>query len=348
MPSSREETAWNQIALFLLTVGILILCGFLLHPFLSAIVGAIVLAVVTQRPYDHLAERLKNRTAAAILTLIIVTLSIIVPGFILAQHVGKQAFKAVRSLNRDDAQQKILDLVEKHPAIASRIETATDNIDLDNMTQSVTRYFGARLGGFFSNSVAAVTQLVIMLFILFFLYRDRELALVFLRSILPLSDPETTELLSRVNDTIYATALGRCVIAAVQGCLAGLAFWVLGVPVAILWALLTVVVSFIPAFGSVLVWAPIAIYLGLTGHWGKAALLAVWGGIIVSTIDNFLYPILVGGHLRMHTVAILLSILGGVAVFGLPGLILGPVILTLGDTLLAIWRTRTSQLTAIS
>jgi predicted PurR-regulated permease PerM len=96
----------------------------------------------------------------------------------------------------------------------------------------------------------------------------------------------------------------------------------------------------IPAFGSYLVWVPIAIYLGLSGHWGKAALLAVWGSVIVSTIDNFLYPILVGTRLRSHTAAILLSILGGIAAFGIPGIILGPVIFTIAATLLDFWHAR--------
>jgi predicted PurR-regulated permease PerM len=99
----------------------------------------------------------------------------------------------------------------------------------------------------------------------------------------------------------------------------------------------------IPAFGSFLVWGPVAIYLGLNGHLGKAALLAIWGGLIVSTIDNILYPILIGSHLRAHTVTILLSILGGIALFGPIGIVLGPVLFTVATTLLDIWRTRTQS-----
>jgi predicted PurR-regulated permease PerM len=99
----------------------------------------------------------------------------------------------------------------------------------------------------------------------------------------------------------------------------------------------------IPGFGSFLVWGPVAIYLGLTGHWGKAALLGLWGAVIVSTIDNILYPILVGSHMRAHTATILLSILGGIAVFGPIGIVLGPVLFTLASTLLDIWHARTSR-----
>ena len=88
---------------------------------------------------------------------------------------------------------------------------------------------------------------------------------------------------------------------------------------------------------------PVAIYLGLTGHWGKAALLAIWGGLIVSTIDNILYPVLVGSHLRAHTATILLSVLGGIALFGPIGIVLGPVLFTITTTLLDIWHRRTTH-----
>ncbi len=180
-----------------------------------------------------------------------------------------------------------------------------------------------------------------MLFVLFFPSpRPRAQHLSSLRALLPLRDDETDELLHRVGDTILATALGRLTIAAVQGVLAGLAFWVLGVPGVILWAFTLTACAMIPAFGSFLVWGPIAIFLGFSGHWGKAALLALWGGLIVSTIDNILYPILVGSHLRSHTTTILLSVLGGIALFGPIGIVLGPVLFTLADTLLEIWHTR--------
>jgi predicted PurR-regulated permease PerM len=107
--------------------------------------------------------------------------------------------------------------------------------------------------------------------------------------------------------------------------------------------MLTGVMAMVPAFGAFLVWVPIALFLGFTGHWGKAALLAVWGGAIVSTIDNFLYPVMVGPQLRQHTVAVLLSILGGIALFGVTGIILGPLAFTTATTLLEIWKARTAS-----
>jgi predicted PurR-regulated permease PerM len=340
MQNSRRESPWKQITLFLLTIGVLALCALLLQPFFSAIVVALVLAVVTRRPYDWLVSKIKNRSACAAISLIVITLAVIVPTFFLAQELGRQAFATINDFRSGAHHEKITGFIANRPGLAARIESITSSIDVDN---TVREGVGSHLADLLGNSVRIITQLIIMLFLLFFLLRDRALALTALRSMLPLHSDETTELMNRVGDTILASALGRLVIAAVQGILAGLAFWVLGVPAVMLWAFTLTVCALIPAFGTFLVWGPVAIYLGLNGHWGKAALLAIWGGLIVSTIDNILYPILVGSHLRAHTAAILLSVLGGIAVFGPIGIVLGPVLFTIADTLLDIWHARTNQ-----
>jgi predicted PurR-regulated permease PerM len=337
-----REAPWKQITLFLLTLGTLVLCALLLQPFSSAIVGAIVLAVVIQRPYDWLATKIPNRSACATVALIIVILAVIVPTFFLAQDLGEQALAAVAALRSNASQQKISDFIANRPLLASRLEAFTDSIDVNNAAHVTAGFLASRLVGLFGNSIRVITQLVVMLFLLFFLLRDRTIAIISLRAILPLREDETSELLERVGDTIFATAVGRLAIALVQGVLAGLAFWVLGVPGVMLWAFTLTAFAMIPAFGAFCVWGPVAIYLGLNGHWGKAAILAVWGGFIVSTIDNILYPILVGSHLRAHTVIILISILGGIAVFGPIGIVLGPVLFTIAATLLDIWRARTN------
>ena len=343
MQESRQETPWKQISLFLLTLAVLVLCALLLHPFFSAIVGAIILAVITRYPYNWLASKIKNRSLCAAIALVVVTLAVIIPTFVLARELGKQAYDTVNSFRNGGHQDKLSSFIADRPELAARIETFTSSIDVNNAARTTASYVGGNVAGILGNSIRIITQLVVMLFLLFFLFRDRAIALASLRWLLPLREDETTELIERVGDTILATALGRLTIAAVQGILAGLAFWVLGVPGVILWAFTLTACAMIPAFGSFLVWGPVAIYLGLAGHWGKAALLAIWGGLIVSTIDNILYPILVGSHLRAHTATILLSILGGIALFGPIGIVLGPVLFTVATTLLDIWHTRTNQ-----
>ena len=283
----------------------------------------------------------KNPTLAATLGVVGVTLSIITPAFFLVEELARQVLYAVNLLRSGAPQQRLADLLSTHPAIASRLESAARQIDLGRGSQNIAGYVASHLAGVVGNTFGALTQLVIMIFILFFLYRDHRLATESLRATLPLDESEKDLLLTRISDTIHATALGRVAVAAVQGFLSGLAFWVLGVDSPVFWGIITVLVAIVPAVGASLIWIPVAIYLALTGHWVKAGLLLAWGGLVVSTIDNFLYPVLVGSRLQQHTVVVLISVIGAIALFGFPGLIIGPVLLTLAKTMLELWAQRT-------
>ena len=344
MQSGSEANLWKQIALFLITLGILIVVAFIIKPFLPALVGAIVIAVITAQPYHWLARKIASPNLRATTALFLIILSIILLTFFLTQSVGEQIANVITALRSETTQQQVTAFFGRHPVLAARILALSNNIDLPQTTRSAAAYFGSKLALLIGGSIGVITQIVVMLFILFFLFRDRVLAETFARSLLPLEEDECTLLLDRLRGTINATALGRLAIATVQGTLAGLAYWTLGVPNAFLWGMLTGVMAMIPAFGAFLVWVPIGLFLGLTGHWGKAALLAIWGGAIVSTIDNFLYPMMVGSQLRQHSVAVLLSILGGIALFGITGIILGPLTFTTMTTLLEIWKARTARL----
>lgn len=335
----HQEFSWQNVTLFLLTITVLVICALLLHPFFSAIVGAIAIAIVTRRPYDWLLGKIRNPDACAGVSVLLVLIAIVIPTYFLGQKLLSQAFDAVNTFRSEATQHHIAAFIHRHPDLQRHISS----IDSGDAARAIASYLGGHITAFIGSSIHTISELVIMLFILFFLYRDRLLALTFLRSILPLYEDETTELLLRLDNTIFATALGRLVIAAIQGILAGVAYWFLGVSQVVLLTFTTAVVAFIPAFGTLLVWAPVALYLGFTGHWGKAAILALWGGVIVSSIDNFLYPVLIGSRIRSHTVTILLSILGGVALFGVTGIILGPVTFTAARTLLDFWRKRSAE-----
>jgi predicted PurR-regulated permease PerM len=176
---------------------------------------------------------------------------------------------------------------------------------------------------------------------LFFLLRDRRLALQSLRELLPLSNREADVLLRRIRDTIHATVFGTVVVAIVQGTLGGLMFWLLGLPGALLWGVIMALLALIPVLGAFVVWVPAAIFLAVEGSWGKALLLTGWGTLVVGTIDNLLYPLLVGNKLRLHTLPVFFAIVGGLAVFGAAGVILGPVVLAVTLGLIDIWKSRT-------
>ena len=144
--------------------------------------------------------------------------------------------------------------------------------------------------------------------------------------------------MERATEVVGASVYGVLAIAVIQGTLGGLAFWALGVPSAIVWGVVMTFLSMIPMLGAFLVWVPAAIYLALTGHYVKAIFLVVWGTLVIGMIDNFLRPKLVGGRTRLHELLIFFAVLGGLQVFGVLGIVLGPVVLALAMSLIEVFR----------
>ncbi|MCI0539005.1 MAG: AI-2E family transporter, partial [Verrucomicrobiales bacterium] len=192
-------------------------------------------------------------------------------------------------------------------------------------------------------SLKFAVQLLITFLVLFYFFRDHRPALEALRKILPLSHAEAGELFKDVDDTIYATIYGTLLVALIQGTLGGLMFWWLGLTAPLLWGIAMALLATVPILGAFVIWIPAAIYLALEGQWIKAVILTVWGTVVIGLIDNLLYPVFVGQRLRLHTLPVFISILGGLLLFGASGLILGPMTLAITLALLNVWRRRTAR-----
>jgi predicted PurR-regulated permease PerM len=346
--TARSEFDWKNLTLFLITAGAVTVCALMLRPFLPAVTGAVVLAIVTQRPHQWITARQRSATLAATTSLILVTLCIIGPAIFIAQRLGHHLLAAIRSIQNGTAERGFQEFLNRSPRIADMLQYFLNNVSLSQAVDKSAGFVAARLASVLGGSVTAVTQIIIMLFLLFFLYRDRELGRSVLRSILPLKDGEADYLLSHIAETIRATVLGRCVIAGTQGLVAGVTFASLGISGASLLGIVTALFAMVPSFGAFVVWLPVAIYLAATHHWVRAAILVAVGSLIISTLDNFLYPVLVGSRLRLHTVPIFLSILGGIWLFGISGLVLGPIVFTLTQSLLLIWHQKITPDTTTS
>jgi predicted PurR-regulated permease PerM len=283
---------------------------------------------------------MRNATAAASSALVLVTISIIAPVLVLGQFFVRQAIVSVQMLQDAGGKRSFDFLLERFPPLARAIEHSSEFITLGDVVQRAAQFVGSHLIAVLSNSVEAISQLIIMLFLLFFLYRDEETMTRVFTRLLPLTGSETRVLMKRLGDTLNATVVGRIVVATIQGIVAGALFAFLGVRAAAVLALLTTVLGLIPPFGPYVVWIPVALWLGLTGHWIKMVVLLGAGTLIISSLDNFLYPALVGAHLRQHTAFVFLSILGGIWLFGISGVVIGPLMFSASEALLAIWRSR--------
>ena len=186
------------------------------------------------------------------------------------------------------------------------------------------------------NVAGAVVSFVFVIFAMFLLFRDGDRIVARIPDLLPFERARSEALLARVRDVIYGSVYGVVVIAVVQGALCGGIFWILGIPSAALWGMVTVVTSVLPVVGAAGVWAPGAVYLAATGHWTRAIILAVFGTAVISTVDNFLRPRLVGGRVGLSELVMFFSLLGGLQVFGVLGIVLGPVLFAIAGAILDV------------
>jgi predicted PurR-regulated permease PerM len=347
--SNKNEQGWfNRVHVLILMLGIatllaLYICYLIVQPFMPAITIAVAAAVATRRPHDWLRRHLHSETAAAAVSVALLAGLIVVPLGLLLTYLIRQIITGIQGWQAGGGLSEWRSIVHLPLSIGRALDWAQANLDLQAQFLSIGKSLAGQAANLLTGSINLVTQLVIMLFVLFFLYRDRDKALNALRHLLPLSAEETGRMGARIEGTILAIVNGSLLVASVQALLAGVMYMTLGISAPVIWGCATFIVALIPMFGTVMVWGPLALFLALSGSWVKAIILVIWGVVVVSSIDNFLYPYLVGDRLRLHTIPTLFAILGGIQLFGPAGLILGPVAVAVALGLLDIWKLRTSD-----
>jgi len=329
------------LTLILATLLALYVCYRIVEPFIPPIAFALALVVATQRPYRWLRTKLRSPNLAAAVALLLVLTLIIGPAVFLGTYLVQNAIHSINEIRTADSSWRTM--VEGQPVLASLLHWAEANLDLETHITRAAEGIASHATGFLKGSASIVTQLGITLFVLFFMYRDCNSGLEAMYRLVPLSRSEAHRMFQHVAQTLRATVNGSLTVGAVQALMAGLMYASLGVPGSIVWAAATFFAALVPVFGTALIWGPITLFLLLTGSWGKALILLAWGCAAIGMIDNFLYPFLVGGKLRLHTVPTFFSIVGGVALFGASGLILGPMTLAITIGLIDIWWRRTAE-----
>lgn len=332
---SRSRAA--AIVLFAATILGIYCCYRLALPFLPALVWALALAVLFTPSHRLIESRIKQPSVAAAITVLMVGLIVAVPAIFVGQRLVMESARGAKIIQTKVESGEWRRAIETQPRLAPLAGWIEKEVDLPGAVQDLASWLTATAGSIVRGSVIQVIGFVLTFYLLFYFLRDRRMALLSLRSMVPLSEWEMDRLFGRVGDTIYATIYGTLVVSAVQGLLGGLMFWWLGMPAPLLWGVVMGLLAVVPVLGAFVVWIPAALFLALEGSWGRALILTLWGGVVVGGVDNLLYPILVGDRLKMHTVLAFISVVGGLIVFGPSGLILGPVALTITTELLAIW-----------
>jgi predicted PurR-regulated permease PerM len=317
------------------------LCYRLAIPFLPALAWALALAVLFAPLQRWLESKVKHPGFAAVLSILTAALILVVPVTFVGQRLVVEAAKGAEIIRTNVESGAWRRIIDAQPRIAPIAEWVEQRLDLAGSVRMLAAWLTTAGGSIVKGSVVQVIGFCLTFYVLFYFLRDRREALRSLCSLSPLSDAEMERLFKRVSDTIYASIYGTIAVAAVQGTLGGLMFWWLGLPAPLLWGVVMTLLAVVPVLGAFIVWIPAALLLALQGSWGKALLLSLWGGIVVGGVDNLLRPILVGNRLKLHTLLVFISVVGGLMLFGAAGLILGPLALTLTTGLLEIWRERT-------
>jgi predicted PurR-regulated permease PerM len=331
-----SRTRIRAIALALLAGVGIYLCYRLAQPCVPSLVWAGALALVFNPLQRCIEARVKRPNLAAAVSLVIIGLLVVAPATWFAQKLAEQATSVPENIQKQIAAGKWHIRGDEHPHLAHFLALVERQVSSPENASMAATWLKTMLSRLVKESAIAAVQVSLTLYFLFYFLRDRARVLKAIRSFLPLSDSETDTLFCRVNDTIHATLRGMLALSALQGVLGGLMFWWLGVPSPWFWALVAAVFAFVPVVDTFVLWLPAAVFLGLEGRWGGAFGVAALGSLLVRGIENFLYPVLVKDRLRVPSVSIFVSLVGGLLLFGWSGLVLGPVILTVTSALLEI------------
>ena len=340
------STRWSRehclvLVLAGVTVLALYLCFRLLEPFLPALAWALALAVVFHPLHRRIEARVSNPDVAAGITLASIVLLLAIPVGYTLRNVVQNASGGLQSIQVDSAEERWREGLARFPRLAEFVHWLETRTEVRREVEKAIAATTASLTSWLSGSIRALGMLLITLFTLYFFLRDRRSGLRALRALVPLSDSEIAEVFDRVAATIQATVFGSLMVAVIQGVLGGVIFVLLGLPAPALWGAVMGLLALVPWAGTFLIWLPTAVFLALQGHWGQAMLLLGWGLLVIGLIDNLLYPFLVGSKLRMHTLLVFFSLVGGLAFFGAAGVILGPLVLAITEALIDVWRRRT-------
>lgn len=334
-----KQFSLNQNSFLLLLTLVSIAFVWVLLPYWGAVFWGVVFAIVFAPLQSRMLRTTRGRpTAAALLSLLIILLMVILPLTLIAASMADQVITLYSNVSSGQVDfaayfRRILAVMPDWVTnLLARFELTSVNdlqqklADAAAQISQVTAQYAVSFG---SMTLDFMVGSAVMLYLLFFLLRDGRVLSAKIQRAVPLSPGYKRRLFQNFITVIRATVKGNVLVAAAQGALGGIIFWILGVPGALLWGVVMAVLSLLPAVGAALVWAPVAIYFLAVGKTWQGAVLIAWGVLVIGLVDNILRPILVGKDTRMPDYVILLSTLGGMALFGLNGFVIGPVIAAL-------------------
>ncbi|MGJ7913947.1 AI-2E family transporter [Massilia sp. LXY-6] len=337
-PPASQYTLQQKVFLFLLAI-VTIGFGWILMPYAGAVFWGVVLAILFIPLYRRLLRATGQKAnLAALLTLASIVVMVIIPVALISASLVQQAvgiYNMVGSGHIDFGQyfrQIIAVLPDWVVSLLERFDLtsmATLQQKLSSFAAQASQVAAKYTLNLASNTFDFLVSMTIMLYLLFFLLRDGHSLAGRIRTAVPLSRKYKQRLFSNFTTVIRATVKGNVLVAMAQGALGGLIFWILHVQAPLLWAVVMAFLSLLPAIGAAIVWAPVAVYFLVTGAVWQGVVLILFCVFVIGLVDNVLRPILVGKDTKLPDYVVLLSTVGGMALFGLNGFVIGPVVAAL-------------------
>jgi predicted PurR-regulated permease PerM len=329
----RNASTSDQVTT-VLSYGALLLLGYSVYeitaPFLVPLAWSAVLAIFFYPLHQLLVKRLKPNLAATVSTLA-VTFLLIVPAIVVLFYTTKQAIdagtKAQVVLQSPDRGMPTHILEWLKAQLPDSMQDADFTDPVKRGAERVAGFLAAKAGALVKNIFEFFVDLFVLLFALFFMFRDGEEISQVMRHLLPFDPDIQEDMMRESKELIFASVAVGLLIAAIQGALGGLAFTLVGIGTGIFWGVLMGFFSLVPVVGSALIWVPAALWLALTGHVWRGLLVLVICGGVAGVADNIVRPLLLRNRTHLNELLLFVSVLGGIQVFGLLGLVAGPTIL---------------------
>lgn len=337
----------QRIVLIALVALFVYLIYLIFAPFLVPLCWAAVFTIMFLPVHERIRRRIRGANRAALASTLLLTAVIIIPGLLVlgaftvqavetaqwAQEQWREGGTTLRDfLERTLPMQRILDWLAERNISEEEVTSV-----VAQKLQQLAAFIATQSGRLLRNLLFLFFNLFVTLFATFYLFRDGGALLHRLRRALPLDDAVREGLFYIAQNVLYASVFSGLVVAAVQGAIGGLLFWVLGIGAAVLWGIVMAFLSLLPVVGAWMVWVPAAIYLFVIGEYVKAVILVAAGAMVIGMVDNVLRPILLSGRAQMNGLLVFISILGGIAAFGLLGVVLGPILVALATALVEFY-----------
>ncbi len=340
--NNNSQSSRKPIALVIL-IALLVLAFFLIKPFIVAILFGFVLAFLLTPLYKRVVKIIKSPTAASLIITVITVLVLAVALYFIAQITIKEAFNLYIQIQRIDFFTLIngfLSHIFESPELSTQITTT-----IQQAVITVTSSFTETVGKVLTNAPAIILQLFVILFVTYYSLKNGKKIIEYIAEILPFSEDVNNKLIKRSKEITSATVYGQVIVGFIQGAVAGIGFYIFGAPSPLFFTLLAILLAVIPFIGPAFVWVPVSLVMIATGNTTNGILMFIFGIIVVSWIDNIIKPSIVGKKGKLNEVIVLIGMLGGIALIGPIGLVVGPLVLEYVLIFIELYRTGNIKLT---